>query len=695
MTFSLSFNPVWSFVDLNGLQLDDTYYLFTLQNELPYLFQPIYKDQDATIPWSDPIQFLANGTLPINMYWDDTIVYRLEVRKGNTQSDPLIYPIENYTPIGESLTPVSSTNSSTNQVTNPEFSNVNFTGTLITSTTSIIPIAPGWQIVTSGAGTLTIVQEAFAGVDQLPGNPAYGISIANNGFSSVTLQQTFNQNGALWTGEDVAVTLDARSDSGSTGIAVSLVYSDASNEAILTATTTGNWAKYKGVSHPGVSSNPNIPPAAYTNLNFRWNGNVIVHITNIQLTSGPSISALVDIPYEQTTIEQQTNGEFWYYNPQLQYKPIPYYTIGWDFKFNPCQERGVSGGPYTLGGINRTLYIADQTLLFQSVDNTLSFAVADIDGLSIIDHTTASSFALIQYLDSATALELLNQRDAVMVRGKMSTGAMTGQVHLLWTAAGTPFVPALPASCLLLVDPITGNPTLEGTWNEVARSNLGTAIFPLTTTSTSFNFNGWDATQTAGINTATAFAVVLTFPALPVASQMKMQFCTLCAGDIATPPGALNRAQTLDALQYYYETSYDYRMAVGTTSAVGALLLPQTVGEDTGHTVMYAKSFGFEFKSIKRVDLSAISSPASFYLYNPSSGSVNQVLATANSSDSTGATGNPSFTSNWASTIGQKGLWASPTTNAIQATYSVAGVTATSEAFIQFHYVCDARFGNV
>ena len=94
--FNLSFNPVWSMVDLNGLQLDDTYYMFTLSNTVPYNNQAVYTTQDNTTPWSNPIQFLANGTLPVNIYWDDSLVYIIEIRQGNTQADPLIYLVENF-----------------------------------------------------------------------------------------------------------------------------------------------------------------------------------------------------------------------------------------------------------------------------------------------------------------------------------------------------------------------------------------------------------------------------------------------------------------------------------------------------------------------------------------------------------------------------------------------------------------------
>src|SRR5665213_1454478 len=91
-------NPIWLFDDLVGNLLDDNYWLFTLQNQIPYQFATVWQDPDMNVPWSNPIQFLANGTLPNNIYFDPTQVYRLEVRASNTQAGALIYEVNNYVP---------------------------------------------------------------------------------------------------------------------------------------------------------------------------------------------------------------------------------------------------------------------------------------------------------------------------------------------------------------------------------------------------------------------------------------------------------------------------------------------------------------------------------------------------------------------------------------------------------------------
>ena len=142
-TYIRGYNPVWLFDDLNGLILDDTYYLFILQNTLPYLpATDIYQDPDGNIHWSTPIQFLANGTLPNNIYFNPESVYRLEVRDGPTQSDALIYLVENYVPGVDVVAPGSGASPTENQITNPQFATVLFdtSAQLTISTATTTPI---------------------------------------------------------------------------------------------------------------------------------------------------------------------------------------------------------------------------------------------------------------------------------------------------------------------------------------------------------------------------------------------------------------------------------------------------------------------------------------------------------------------------------------------------------------------------
>lgn len=320
MAFSLSFNPVWSMVDLTGLQLDDTYYLFTLDNLFPYGKINLYKDQSATVPWSDPIQFLANGTLPYNMYWNESLVYRLEVRKGPTQSDPLIYLVENYVPNTEAPGPVVSNNSTTNQVSNPQFSQIVFSSPTLVSTSNLTDIAPGWQVVTTGSGTITVSQLTFAGDEGIPGNPSYGISIENLGFTSVTLQQKFDHNGALWTGQAVSVDVSAKALDGNPTLSAVVKWSDGTNKTVFAQALNSGWQAYMSAVAIEQSANTDTPDVAYTLLDLSWTGNVTVQLTSIQLLG--QVEPDNTVVYEQITLERQIDQLY-----HLAYPVVPVGTV--------------------------------------------------------------------------------------------------------------------------------------------------------------------------------------------------------------------------------------------------------------------------------------------------------------------------------------------------------------------------------
>jgi len=43
-------NPIWAEFDLEGNLFDDTFYLYVLQNTLPYLPATVYHDPDLSVP---------------------------------------------------------------------------------------------------------------------------------------------------------------------------------------------------------------------------------------------------------------------------------------------------------------------------------------------------------------------------------------------------------------------------------------------------------------------------------------------------------------------------------------------------------------------------------------------------------------------------------------------------------------------
>jgi hypothetical protein len=307
----------------------------------------------------------------------------------------------------------------------------------------------------------------------------------------------------------------------------------------------------------------------------------------------------------QQTNAQQTNATFWYYKDQLAYKPIPSYTLGWDFAMNPFQAQGIAGFLYNPTSPGKSVYVADQTLLFQSTVNTTTVSKLTNRALNLAVATNPSSLALIQYLGPNEAQELLNNPVCSQIRAKVSTGTLKGQIKLYYTVDATlPVMAANPATggytLVSAVDNTTGAPTVggggnHGTWIEVTRDTLGAANFTLSTTMSNNSFAGWNESAVAGISSAKFFAIVVSFAQVPVSSNIEIEHISLQKGYIPTAPAAMSFGETLAGLQQYYEKSYELATNPGTITLIGSTQFGATSG---GGNAAGATSF---YKTTKRI----------------------------------------------------------------------------------------------
>ncbi len=311
-------NPIWFEVDLTAHAFDDTFYLFILENEIPYMPATVWQDPFGNVPWSNPIRFLANGTLPNNIYYDPDVVYRLEFRQGNTQADPLIYLVENYSPGSGGSTPVDDVSFSTdNQITNPQFALINFTSPLTFTgiSTQVINVAPGWELNLTGTGTVILSQVKLDSTITDPTNASYALQIQLSGsWSNAYLSQRFTQNGILWANTFVSSSIMAVSGSGIQHISAELKDSQGNTLATVlnNVPLTLTFVEYRDVGQLLASTNTDQPPGAYIEYQLLLPNNCDITVSSIQLVSGD-----IDItyPYEQTTIERQIDHTYHYEYP--------------------------------------------------------------------------------------------------------------------------------------------------------------------------------------------------------------------------------------------------------------------------------------------------------------------------------------------------------------------------------------------
>jgi hypothetical protein len=308
------FNPIWSEVDLQGKLFDDTFYLFVLENTIPYIPATVYHDPDLNVAWSQPIRFLGNGTLPVDIYFEAEKVYRLEFRQGPTQADPLIYEVNNYVAGSGGSTPVDTVAfASSNQVTNPQFAFMSLENPVTITGTNPDPIeiAPGWTLLVAGTGTVTITQVPLNNSNANPSNAPYALRLTMSGWTadSVILRQRFQQNGMLWANKIVSTALTSRLEGSPQSIFANLVDSNNSVLGMVLPLTPINeaWNEYTGYAQLPAPSNPNTPPAAYIDYLLHLPSNLDIYLTSFQLV-------VQDLPlqpsFEQDSINRQIDHTY-------------------------------------------------------------------------------------------------------------------------------------------------------------------------------------------------------------------------------------------------------------------------------------------------------------------------------------------------------------------------------------------------
>jgi hypothetical protein len=707
-------NPVWYFVDLVGKQTDGSFYLWTLTNTIPYIPQAVFHDVNGLIPWTDPIEFLANGTLPIDIFFDDTQVYRLEIRQNDgtappSQADALIYLVENYIPNGGSggIQPIGADVITTNQITDPQFSIVNFQSPLVLTAVTNPPsieIAPDWFLDLSGTGSITVTQIPLNTTFPNPTNAPYALSFLSSGWTNPpVLRQRFYQNGMNWQNKTVATSITARIDGASQNIQVSMVASNNSpvGSVLINAPLTNSFTEFQGNTLVPTFANLNLPPNAYIDYKIILPQNATSYITSVQVTES---LAQTNVEYQQDTINRQIDHTFHYYLPQLAYKPIPSYLIGWDFPLNPAQILGANV-PVQAIGANTSYYAWDQTILFQTANSGLSVARSLTDGISITAQQ-AGSFAIIQYLERAQAIELFSAKMAVYLEGS-AVDTISGTITLWGTdSTGLPVINSPTYQSLVSAVSATGVVTAgNGSWTKVPRGSFPDATFQLTSTLQTLAFNGWELND-ALILTAEYVAIVIAFEAATVGNSVEIDKVGLYAGDIATRPAPKTHDETLRDCERYYEKSYrasDYigvvTPNVGPVTTFNQMTAPQSSGIPANGapfaTFVLQDSFGFQYRTLKRTPATA--GAPTVTLYSPATGAANNVRYFAQGSGAVNQQENP--------TSGGGNLWANQVIGNKSASYIVTtnsntSFNATNNAtplvtWITYHYVADARLGVV
>lgn len=711
VSYVRSANPIWYFPDLTGEPLNDEYYAFFLTNVFPYVPQAVYQDVDGTIPWNNPIEFYPNGTLPDNLYFNDSEVYRIEIRQGTTQGDPLIYEINDFIPDNGGGSDVTTeAGFGENQVTTSQFSEVNFVSPLSITTSGTYSIAPGWDLVLTGTGTATISQEIIVPDQDFINNPPFGLELDLSGWTTANLVQRFEKNGAIWSSitsqQDGYISMSITAQAiGSTYNPISFVYKPSSGTQQIIGNAgsinTGSYQVYNQTQLLIPSDNSDPSDEGYVDIVIQLKGTGDIIISNIQIV-GQTVTAGSTAPsspvYQQETNERQIDRLFHYYRDSIIYQPKDTILTAWNFPLNPFQF--VTQTVTT--NVAQTKYICDQTILHQEAASQIASGIAtnpDRYGLKItpVDAATDTKFALIQYIDTSTTWPYWSYKLSALVKLRFNSIHSTQiafKMLLMYRTIGAP--PAISAS-----EPISG-------WagDELSLAAGWTAIKPINdpvyTVSTSaglayenFVFNGFQLPNSS-TDTMYLAAVFYTVDDMNSSAGTKDYFVidkiSLVNNDFAIDTQPQTFDDVMRQCQFYYEKSYDYSVYYQNGgTAKGALSYLMQFSSDTSQTRAFATPFEFAFNSIKRA-----APTIKLYAKNGASDDlVDNVTAYYYRDGAVNTTATKALASFWnSSSVSTKSAFYDVTSASTLIAVTSGGYADNQQAIIRFQYTANALLGS-
>lgn len=601
-----------------------------------------------------------------------------------------------------------------NALSNSQFVNVLFDPalgiTLQTSAagTTASSIAPDWDlIITCTAATdVAISRIAIAGSQVYPNNPPYTLNfVPSANITALTLRQRLFNNPGIWApavadkGGYIAGSMMLGAGTQATMLyAPSNLASNAYTVVVTGSNTTGSPIQVNNTVELAPSTNV-APSAGYVDILIQLPIVGASRVSNIQVVGLSANQA--NIPYQQQTVNRQEDYLFHYYNPRLSYRPTPSYLCGWDFPLNPAQLLGSTVAVQAVGA-NKSFYAWDQTIVFQNTNSGVSVSRGPNGELVLTCAIANTQCAIIQYLDSNRAREMLNSRMSVGIESKTSNVAgITSTINMYYTS-GTP-LPSMAAgtnnSLVETLDTTGGVATFNlanaVAWTPVAQTPRGTTRFnvmPNATTNFNFNgFSGWSAGGVAGTATATWIAIVIGFAPMALGDTISINSVGVVPGDIPCRPGPQSFSSVLNECRHYYSKSYNLSVLPGAITAVGQRIAPGASMPNytpPSNTASYSNSFVLDF-------LNSMRGAPNISIYSPVTGVLGNCYAVLSGGGANLVNGDVNITT----------LYKAPTisfssanyisNNGSLGNYTTAGPVINSEAYSSFHYVADARIGIV
>lgn len=607
---------------------------------------------------SNPITLSSIG-VPVNADGDQVHIYyypydadgeiQLYYIAVYNEDGVLQYTLEAWPNITAEDNPADQNNNVSNQISNAQFSQVNFVvdqGLVISFDdaleAAVYQIAPDWEIIitSSGSGSLTIEQVALEGSLSIETNPPYKLTFSPSGvtITNLILRQVFNHNPDIWSatsdggGYISGIMLIESLDGQAHTLEMQYVQSGGPSSPqtiVIGSTLTSGYQLLNETVLLNAGTNTDDADAGAIYIDIVLPNTGFYSITSIQVVGLNDDNAIVN--FEQESINRQLDHLFHYYKSGLDFKPIKSYLCGWYFPLNPAQFNGST----VSASAEVSQYLWDQTIGWQSVVSSLSASRYSAGGSATnslqLSISNDCQIAIIQYLTVPQIIDLLSNDLSSNIILSNNQGSISGTISLFYTIDET--VPNINTDGESLIATVNANGkplTFNGTWVEIDRSNYGDAIF--TTSSSvdlndlqSFGFNGWKLDSDFDINTITYFAIVVGFEELESGNYIVVQSCSLVPGTVPTIPEKQTYDEVLSECRYYYEMTYIPGTIPETASILGAKMTPAGIYNPSAVFQAYPYIFSDYFIETK------VTAPILTY-YSVVTGSSNEITFYSNTS---------------------------------------------------------------
>lgn len=539
--------------------------------------------------------------------------------------------------------------SNVNELINPQFTDVLFNENrpftlTVTGTNTETPLAPGWSLITSGTGDVTI--ERINNIPQgAPTRPPYALKInaSSNIGSTVRIRQRLVESPKIFGNDFVSGSITARVSDSST-ITMKYIPSDsnAPEQEIVSDSVTDDGAFHviDGVTEIGGTQSSDNAPAGYVDIDVIIPTNRDIELTSLQIVG---VNGQTIVPYDEQPVEREKAFTFGFFRDSILLMPKDTILTGWLFGQNPWQFRDPALSTFATNG-----YATDQTIIVQqnfvdtgTQDNIKVGRASDAEhrGFEVEANKTNNQFAVIQYIDPSTMRPYWDNAMSSLVRARIFSPTHNSQIpfkmRLLYRTSLPPTIGQNePINSWTAGD----DPQFAAGWNvlepetdpayilENSYASGGSNLFPF------YAFNNFRLPASSSSNMTLAVVMYTTANMDPASTADRIVFdkASLVPNRFAIDHNPITFDETLRQCQFYWEQSYPLNTPPGTSisqpqtsrDSAGALLRPQLVYVfDTGTQfdyIVHRQSFFIQYQSFKR-------SQPDITLYSPTTGASNRV----------------------------------------------------------------------